>query len=302
MAEELNVDIDFLVDNGLVKYSDGDIVIMDSFHHPQVEETVRLDMLTIVDVVKGQSKSNLNGVDVEAKAGDLVICLPNSYICSSITSSDYEAKVIGLSYEAMQNNMLVSKDMWNIMSFIARNPIVHLSEENRVFVEYFHGLVKYKLEHPHGFYDKEIMQSLFQCAFYELAALIAPLIYERRGTGPFRQGEVLFKRFIEMLVENKSNDRSVKYFAECLCVTPKYLSTVCKSVSGKTALEWIHDFLAEGITRKLKYTDMTIKEIADEMGFPNISFFGKFVKNRFGASPKEYRKRLQAREQSASNN
>ena len=279
MAEELNVDIDFLVDNGLVKYSDGDIVIMDSFHHPQVEETVRLDMLTIVDVVKGQSRSNLNGVDVEAKAGDLVICLPNSYICSSITSSDYEAKVIGLSYEAMQNNMLVSKDMWNIMSFIARNPIVHLSEENRVFVEYFHGLVKYKLE-----------------------PLIAPLIYERRGTGPFRQGEVLFKRFIEMLVENKSNDRSVKYFAECLCVTPKYLSTVCKSVSGKTALEWIHDFLAEGITRKLKYTDMTIKEIADEMGFPNISFFGKFVKNRFGASPKEYRKRLQAREQPESDN
>ena len=108
-----------------------------------------------------------------------------------------------------------------------------------------------------------------------------------------RQGELLFRKFIKLLSSYEATDRSVKGYAEKLCVTPKYLSTVCKSVSGKTALEWIHDFLADSITHKLKYTDVSIKEIADELGFPNISFFGKFVKSRFGVSPKEYRIRLQ---------
>ena len=137
------------------------------------------------------------------------------------------------------------------------------------------------------------MQSLFHCMFYELAAIISPLIEDRKPAVAQRQGELLFRKFIKLLSSYEATDRSVKGYAEKLCVTPKYLSTVCKSVSGKTALEWIHDFLADSITHKLKYTDVSIKEIADELGFPNISFFGKFVKSRFGVSPKEYRIRLQ---------
>ena len=56
-------------------------------------------------------------------------------------------------------------------------------------------------------------------------------------------------------------------------------------MSGKTALEWIHDFLADSITHKLKYTDVSIKEIADELGFPNISFFGKCGRLAFKEHP-----------------
>ena len=137
------------------------------------------------------------------------------------------------------------------------------------------------------------MQSLFHCMFYELAAIIAPNLDVKRMDAGFRQGELLFHRFIEMLANVNGSDRSVKSYAERLCVTPKYLSTVCKSVSGKTALEWIHEYIAEQVTQKLKYSDMSVKEIADSLGFPNISFFGKFVKSRFGASPKEYRYILQ---------
>ncbi len=97
-----------------------------------------------------------------------------------------------------------------------------------------------------------------------------------------------------MLATYDGSERSVKAYADRLCVTPKYLSTVCKTVSGKTALEWIHDFLADAITRNLKYTEGSIKEISDVLGFPNMSFFGKFVKTRFGMSPKEYRIKLQS--------
>lgn len=291
--KELSINIDYLIENGLVNYSDGDMVMLSSIEHQRVESTVRLEMVTIVFVESGMMQCDINGKTIKAKAGDLAVCPPNSVLDNGMSSPDYKGKIIGLSYKAMQRSLLMSKDVWNILTYVARHPVVTLSEESRQLISQYHSLISYKLEHPHGYYHREIMQSLFHCMFYELAATIAPQLETMRMDAPPRQGELLFRRFIELLSGFETSDRSVKAYAEKLCVTPKYLSTVCKSVSGKTALEWIHDFLADTITHKLKYTDASIKEIADELGFPNISFFGKFVKGQFGVSPKEYRHRLQ---------
>lgn len=290
--KEINVNIDYLIKNGLVNYSDGDIVIMNSNEHPRLENAVKLEMVTIVYIEEGMMQADLNGKTVKAGKDDLVVCPPNTFINKSLTSADFSSKVIGLSYKAMQKSLLMSKDIWGIMAFVSRNPVIHLEKKTSEMLDKYYSLLSYKIENPHGFYHKEIMQSLFHCIFYELSAIIAPKLGNIQEKTQFSQGEILFKKFIELLTTYESNDRSVKAYAERLCVTPKYLSTVCKTVSGKTALEWIHDFLAEAITQKLKYTDFSIKEIADELGFPNISFFGKFVKARFGVSPKEYRSRL----------
>lgn len=291
--KELNVNIDYLVEKGLVNYTDGDIVLLNSNDRAHVERAVRLEMVTIGFVEKGEMQCDINGFSVKAVAGDLVICPPNSFINKSKCSPDYEVKLMALSYKAMRKSLIINRDVWNIMAYVARNPVIHLSGESRFLIDKYYSLIRYKIDNPHGYYHKEIMQSLFHCMFYELAAIIAPNLDVKRMDAGFRQGELLFHRFIEMLANVNGSDRSVKSYAERLCVTPKYLSTVCKSVSGKTALEWIHEYIAEQVTQKLKYSDMSVKEIADSLGFPNISFFGKFVKSRFGASPKEYRYILQ---------
>lgn len=289
---EINVNVEYLVKNGLVNYTDGDIVVMDSRKHSHLESVLRLEMVSIMYIERGIMQADLNGKTVKAGADDLVACPPHTFVNNAMSSDDFEAKIITLSYQAIQKSLLLSKDVWNLMAFIARNPVVHLSPESSETIRRYHSLISYKIEKPHGYYHKEIMQSLFHGIFYELAAIIAPQLSEISGLGQFSQGEVLFKRFIEQLTTFETTDRSVKAYAERLCVTPKYLSTVCKAVSGKTALEWIHEFLAGSITQKLKYTDSSIKEIADDLGFPNISFFGKFVKSQFGVSPKEYRTQL----------
>lgn len=290
--KEININIDYLKNKGLVNYSDGDIVVLDSRDHPRLESTIKLEMVTIVYITQGMMQVDLNGKTIKAGKDDLVISPPNTFINNSLTSADYDAKVVALSYKAMQRSLLISKDIWNLMAFVARNPVIHLGKESSDIIRKYCELLSYKINNPNEYYHKEIMQSLFHCVFYELSAIIAPNMGNLQSKAQFSQGEILFKRFIEQLTTYESNDRSVKAYAERLCVTPKYLSTVCKAVSGKTALEWIHDFLADTITHKLKYTDSSIKEIADELGFPNISFFGKFVKGRFGVSPKEYRLQL----------
>mgnify|MGYP004578783941 CR=1 FL=1 len=293
LQKELNVNIDYLIDNGLVNYSDGDMVMLDSSKQPHIDITVKLEMISIIYVESGWVQVDLNGTTIKASVGDLIVSPPNSFVNNANSSEEYSAKVIGLSYKAMQRSLLMSKDIWGILAYVWRNPVIHLSSQSSDLIRKYHALIKYKIENPHGYYHKEIMQSLFHCIFYEISAVIAPQLGNLRHDGQFSQGELLFKRFVELLASYDGSDRSVKSYAGQLCVTPKYLSTVCKSVSGKTALEWIHDYLANSITHKLKYTEGSIKEIADDLGFPNISFFGKFVKSRFGMSPKEYRQHLQ---------
>lgn len=55
---------------------------------------------------------------------------------------------------------------------------------------------------------------------------------------------------------------------------------------------WISEYVIEDIIHYLKNTDLTAKEISEALGFPNASFFGKYVRVHLGASPSEYRKQL----------
>lgn len=105
-----------------------------------------------------------------------------------------------------------------------------------------------------------------------------------------QRSNILFKRFLDLLACTEVKKRSISYYAGKLCVTPKYLSTVCKKVSGKTAFEWINDYVVEDIKYFLKYSNKSIKEISEHQDFPNISFFGKYVKTHLGTSPTDYRK------------
>ena len=78
-------------------------------------------------------------------------------------------------------------------------------------------------------------------------------------------------------------------YASELCISPKYLTVVCKRNSGKTANEWITEQVLEDIRYCLKQTDLNIKQICARLGFPNSSFFGKYVKDHFGMTPMQFR-------------
>jgi AraC-like DNA-binding protein len=108
-------------------------------------------------------------------------------------------------------------------------------------------------------------------------------------TAVHSQGDQLFNRFLQILSENQVKRQTVEMYAGQLCVSPKYLSAVCKKTTGKTAMQWINEYVMEDIRYYLKETPLTIKEISTTLGFPNLSFFGKYTKRNLGMSPKEYR-------------
>ena len=103
------------------------------------------------------------------------------------------------------------------------------------------------------------------------------------------QKDLLFQRFIALLSRPSNTEREVRAYAEQLLVTPKYLSAVCKEKSGSTAMDWITESMVAQIKYYLLQTDLTVKEIAFKLDFPDVSFFCKYVKKHLGQAPLEYR-------------
>ena len=99
----------------------------------------------------------------------------------------------------------------------------------------------------------------------------------------------IYRRFMELLAESAGRVRSVSVFANMLNITPKYLSKCVRDKSGRTPLDLIHETTAATIRQQLRYSNKTVKEICNDLDFPNLSFFGKFVKEHLGMFPTQYR-------------
>lgn len=92
-----------------------------------------------------------------------------------------------------------------------------------------------------------------------------------------------------MLTAESPRRHPVTFYADKLCITPKYLSAICKKQTGCTASDLIDQTSVNYIKQMLRSSDKSIKEIANATGFDNLSFFGKFVKRKLGMSPCDYR-------------
>ena len=110
---------------------------------------------------------------------------------------------------------------------------------------------------------------------------------EQLSTGRSR---MLFEQFIRLVADYHMQYRNVGFYADKLCLTPKYLSRLIKNATGKSAPEWIDAYVILEAKNLLKYSNNTIKEIVYKLNFPNQSVFYKFFKVRTGMTPSEYRK------------
>lgn len=109
-----------------------------------------------------------------------------------------------------------------------------------------------------------------------------------RDTASSRQDDMVY-RFFRLLLEHHKREKTLEFYASKMCLTPKYLSTVIKERTGRTAFVWINELLIASAKYLLKTTDMTILQLSEELNFPNPSFFGRFFKKHTGMTPVQYR-------------
>ena len=148
-------------------------------------------------------------------------------------------------------------------------------------------MIKEKIGDKRNHFQKDLIKSLLLAMFYDLSNIIYRM---KNGEKPKSRQEVIFTRFIKLVDQNFRHERRVSWYARELTISTKYLSEVVKSVSHRTPNEWIDYYITLELRVQLRNTVKNIKEIAEELNFPNQSFMGKFFREHVGMSPSKYRK------------
>lgn len=106
----------------------------------------------------------------------------------------------------------------------------------------------------------------------------------------YSRNQEIYARFMQAVQKNYMRERSIIYYADLLCISPKYLSQVIKNVTGRLAGEWIAGYVILEAKALLKSNKYTVQQVCDMLNFANQSFFGKYFKRKTGMSPKTYMK------------
>ena len=101
--------------------------------------------------------------------------------------------------------------------------------------------------------------------------------------------QTIFDRFIQLVTLHCAEHHQIDYYADRMCLTERYLSTVIRKTSGTTAKDWIDRALITRIKIELRYTDKSAAQISEEMHFANPSFFSKYFRRLTGMTPGEYK-------------
>ena len=178
-------------------------------------------------------------------------------------------------------------DVSSLFVFSRTQPVLKLEKrEINAFKEFFY-VIKQKINDKGNHFRKDLIRTLLLAMFYD----VGNIIYRVRSFGEIQiPSEKAFTQFLHLVQENCKRERRVSWYAQQLNITPKYLSLIVKRISGRTALEWIENYVTMELRVILKNSTKSIKEIAEEMNFPNQSFLGKYFKEHVGMTPSKYRK------------
>lgn len=270
-------------------YNNGDLAFFDKLSDIDLEERILTDIIIMGLVLEGRSSVNFNSTSYVANKNDLFICLPGNLLKDTMLSVDFQCLCIGMSVQYIRRIMPMMENSWDVKILFEKKPVCSLTpEETTVFCQYF-DLLCSKIHLPSVVQGK-VIDTLMQAFMFDMQYILSRTVQATAHS--FTSGEFLFKRFLEMLDSSYPKSRSVSYYAGRLHVTPKYLSSVCKATSGQTASSLIDRYVLKDIEYLLKDSSKNIKEIANDLEFPNISFFGKYVKQHFGMSPKALREKF----------
>ena len=256
---------------------------------------VRFDGYIIFFLRSGHFTVDLNLNNYEVKPQSLLVNVPGNII--KLTS--YEEDHIG---DAQLYFVLASREFMSGIRFdfnkvfqeslsLLKNPCITLSEADVALAEgYFTLAREVVLSDKEN--KKEMLGSLVTSFTYMAMDVCTRALNEARKAQTPSSARVnqLFERFIALVTEYHNTERGMAFYADKLCLTPKYLSKLVKQASGRSAPAWIDSFVILEAKNMLKYSDKTIKEIVYALHFPNQSVFYKFFKAHTGMTPSEYRK------------
>ena len=270
-------------------FIEDDILLIDKMNEvPIPREPRRMNFIFIALCTQGRAQYRMDTQEKLVSPGQMIIVSERHVIDNYMASPDLEGLCMILSKDFYQEVIQNVSDISSLFLFSKTHPVFTLTPKDiKTFKEYF-SLMKRKINDTENHFRKDLIRTLLLAMFYDLSNVIyqAQLLNESRQS----RGDIIFTKFIKLVETHCKVERRVGWYAQQLCITPKYLSESIKSVSQRTPNEWIDNYVIMETRVLLKNTTRSIKEIAEELHFPNQSFLGKYFKEHVGMSPSQYRK------------
>ncbi|MDE6792035.1 MAG: helix-turn-helix domain-containing protein [Muribaculaceae bacterium] len=270
---------------------DEQIVVFEHAEGFSVDEAfpLRIDALLIALCTQGTGKIGIDLREYDVQKNSLIVIQPKNYIYLSEFSSDFKYSVLACSHNVIENVLPKLTDLLPLLIHHRTEPVRHLTEKEAQDILYYLEFLKKKIREEKTPFLRQKVLCLLQAALYEMMEINQRNSTEE-DTARTRREEIMAK-FILAVSEDFRNERQVSYYADKLCISPKHLSSVVKEISGRTAGDWIENYVVMEAKVLLKTTDLTIQQIAGKLHFANQSFFGKYFKHHTGYSPSAYRKK-----------
>ena len=235
----------------------------------------------------GSCSFTFNGRRFELREGDLMIVRKGKLLDDVSISPDFVVRTLYVTAPFIELCTPPTNYGMRGQLSLFLNPVMKLDSAQRFVCERDFRWMDYRLNQTDHTFYRELLMNAVQSAildFFDFHSVIT------RESGVSTQNASLMSRFLDML-ENGDyrHNREVTYYADALCVTPKYLSEVSKKVSGYPANYWINRYTSLDIARLLRDKSLTFVRISDMFHFSSPAYFSRYVQRNLGLNPPQYR-------------
>lgn len=246
--------------------------------------------------IKGEFEVEINLKKFTIRKDSMFIYTPGNIV--RVTNIDPKEKesvhfvVVAISEDLMSSTRFDFSKLYNESLRLLESPCVVIKENERGLYRKYFDLIQEvsKMRMPNM---RESVTALISSIFYLMGAMWTDRLTAAKKNGGDEmstRSKIVLEDFLLLVRDYHTKERSLSFYADKLYLTPKYLSKLIKSVSGKSAHEWIDSFVILEAKNLLKYSDMSIKSIVYDLNFPNQTTFYRFFKTKTGMTPSEYRK------------
>ena len=287
----LNIGLEILGNLNIVRHNEFRFI---SPHFGFVNSFARLESLLItldqpyrikegrIAIIKqGYARVLINLIEETFQPDKMLLIVPNSILQLIEVSPDFDMQMVAMDSEFLP--ITGKDDFFTHLSQLQKNIILSLTpQESYQFKSYFDLMWNILQESP---FHREVIQHLLVSLLYNIEYLAY-----NNGNAQNHQTrqEEIFQRFISLVNTYSKKERNVVFYADKLCLTPRYLNTVVRQTSQQTVMDWINQSIILEAKVLLKHSNLLVYQISDELNFPNPSFFCKFFKRMTGITPREY--------------
>ena len=271
------------------EYIEDDLLLLDQLANaPFPTEPRRMNFVLIGLCTRGYVQYRMDTQELKVTPGDMIVASEHHVIDNYRASPDLEGLCMMVSVPFLNEIIRNVGDASALYLFTLNHPVIAISaRDQQVFREYF-NLLHAKIAETGNQFRRDLVRTLMLAMFYDLSNVV----YQSLQPDIMRQSraDVIFTRFLKLVENNCKCERRVAWYAQQLCISPKYLSEMVKQASKRTPNDWIDNYVIMEARVLLKNSAKSIKQIAEELHFPNQSFLGKYFKEHVGMSPTAYRK------------